>query len=151
MSSLTDDLEDMVHHYEAKTEELREEIAQRQKELERIEDRLTHARETLIMLTEWRVPQAVSGQLPGERLRDPPTVTATAAPDQPGTPPTLQQIILYLLEAHGDVMSPAEMYEACQRRGWTVKRNSVGATLSKLVHAQRLVRVRDGQYSLPTQ
>jgi hypothetical protein len=68
---------------------------------------------------------------------------------QPGAQPTIKQMILHVLEAHGGQMSPGEMYRACQRQSWRIKHNSFSATLSKLVQAQVIVRVGEGQYTVP--
>ena len=64
MDSLSDDMDRMLQQYEARAAELREEIEQRQKERDRIEQRLISARESREMLTEWRQSQEVSGKPP---------------------------------------------------------------------------------------
>jgi len=149
MDSLSGDMVKMLRQYEARAAELREEIEQRQKELERIEQRLLSARETREMLTEWRQAQEAGGKLPRAVGQANPATKAGEPPVKPGTQPTLKQMVLHVLEAHGRAMTPADMYHACQSQGWAVNRNSLGATLTKLVHDGLIVRVGEGQYTLP--
>jgi hypothetical protein len=102
-----------------------------------------------MMLREWQQAQEAGGKLPRAVGQANPATKAGEPPVKPGTPPTLKQMVLHVLEAHGRAMTPVDMYEACQSKGWVVNRNSLGATVAKLMQAEEIVRVGEGQYALP--
>jgi len=137
MSSHIDDMDDLIQQYEAKAAELREQIEQQHKELERIEQGLVHLQETRVMLSQYRLQAQPATEMPG-------------LPGQPGAQLSIKQMVMTILEAHNRVMTATHIHGECESRGWAVARSSLNTTLSKLVTQDRLlVRVDVGQYALP--
>lgn len=137
MSRNIDDMDDIIQQYEAQAVELRKQVEQQQKELERIEQGLVHLQETRVMLSQYR-------------LQAQPATEMRGSPGQPGAQLSIKQMVMYILEAHNRVMTAAHIYGECESRGWAVARNSLNTTLSKLVtQDQLIVRVDVGQYALP--
>ena len=137
MNRLIDDLDDIIRQYEAQVAELRGQVQQQQKELERIEQGLVHLQETRVMLSQHRLQPQLATEMRG-------------SPDQPGAQLSIKQMVLSILEVHNRAMTAAHIYGECESRGWAVARNSLNTTLSKLATQDRLiVRVDVGQYALP--
>jgi uncharacterized coiled-coil DUF342 family protein len=90
MDSRIDEIDETIQDYETQAAELCEHMEQDQKELERIEQRLVHLRETRLMLTERRQAQELGSQL------------------------SMKEKVMDILTGNDRVMTAGEIYRECQ-------------------------------------